>query len=349
MQDENSNNDEVTIQRPRKKRLTDDERQKIISKFTRGLSKKVIATEMLIPVSTVGSVINLFVKEGRFIAKKRGGDRRTKLSEEQKNVVREIVDNDPTITLKSIVEKLRTENNICVDDNTVDRCLKQFHYTLKNLVVIPERRNSDLTIQKRFEYAQSFNQLCITVEDKNLVFVDEVGFCVTSRTKKGRSLIGTFPVIETTAVRSRNISVIASATKYGMLNYYISNVPINGESFKNYIISLKRICFARGINEPIFIIDNAKIHHYIGLASVLAENELVLKFLPPYSPMLNIIENCFSKWKNFVIRSEAKNESELFRLIESGFEIITASDCDGFYRKMLSAIVKSNAREEFLE
>jgi hypothetical protein len=70
--------------------------------------------------------------------------------------VRRWVNENPTITLKSLVNKLRDENRIGVNKNTIDRCLKNFHYTLKNLVVISERRNTESTIQKRFEYFNDF-------------------------------------------------------------------------------------------------------------------------------------------------------------------------------------------------
>ena len=61
-------------------------------------------------------------------------------------------------------------------------------------------------------------------------------------------------------------------------------------------------------------------------------------YLPPYSPFMNPIENCFSKWKNHVVRGSAKNEDALKSLIEGGFNCINASDCSGFYRKMLRYI-----------
>jgi hypothetical protein len=48
----------------------------------------------------------------------------------------------------------------------------------------------------------------IDTEDKNFIFVDEVGFCVTTRTKKGWSEIGSVPVVYNTAVGTMNISVI---------------------------------------------------------------------------------------------------------------------------------------------
>jgi transposase len=156
----------------------------VISQNSRGKSTTEISENLGIKRSTVYSILKVFNSEGLVSPKKRGGDFRSILSEEDKQLVRSWVDENPTKTIKSIVSKFLDEKGTCVDDNTIDRCLKNFHYTFKNLVLIPERRNTEGTIRQRFEYANEFFQLMIDNEDKNFIFVDEVGFCVTSRTKR---------------------------------------------------------------------------------------------------------------------------------------------------------------------
>ena len=69
--------------------------------------------------------------------------------------------------------------------------------------------------------------------------------------------------------------------------------------------------------------------------TILMESLHHLLNLPPYSPFLNIIENCFSKWKNFVSRTNCNSADELFIEISRGYEMISEEDCAGFYRKML--------------
>ncbi|KAF7696428.1 hypothetical protein CDIK_1893, partial [Cucumispora dikerogammari] len=289
--------------RKRKSKISTETRQLVIFKYNQGLSASRISSDLGLPRSTIHEIIKLFHTEGRILTKKRGGDYRTKLSEENKLYIRGLVDNDPTLTLRAIVEQLFSEKNIRVDDNTVARCLSGFHYTLKQLISIPDRRNSTDTIEKRFLYAEDITQLLFEIEDKNLIFLDEVGFCVVSRTKRGRSVSGTSPVINVPAIKSRNISVIAAANKYGMIDCHINNNPVTGENFKAYLLNLKIKLLESGIENPVYVLDNARIHHYRGLVEVLNSEGIVLKYLPPYSPMLNIIENCFSKWKNFVVRS----------------------------------------------
>lgn len=55
--------------------------------------------------------------------------------------------------------------------------------------MIPERRNCETTIEARYNYAISFRSLEESRDDKNLIFLDEVGFSVVTRTNRGRSKI----------------------------------------------------------------------------------------------------------------------------------------------------------------
>ncbi|KRH95030.1 hypothetical protein M153_500003141 [Pseudoloma neurophilia] len=72
-------------------------------------------------------------------------------------------------------------------------------------------------------------------------------------------------------------------------------------------------------------------------------------FLPPYSPFLNIIENCFSKWKNQVKRSNSNTVQELLTAINTELNCITQSDLQGYYRKMISYLPRCRNGEEILE
>lgn len=321
----------------------------VINMYFKGIPAKRIATQLSLKISSVYNIIRLAKTDNRVLPKKRGGNRRSILNIEQRNAIRSWVDENPTITLKKMCIKFEENFNFRVDDNTIDRALLQFHYSLKRLVVVPVARNSSANIELRYIFAQRFNEYLFTFSDNNFVFVDEVGFSVSSRTKRGRSLVGTVAYTEIASIRSRNISVIAAATKYGMLDYKINNSPVNGENFKDYIIFLKSKCTEKGILDPIFVIDNARIHHYSGVVEMVNELNLLMFYLPPYSPMLNIIENCFAKWKNFVVRKEARNEQELLRIIDSGFNVISSEDCNGFFRKLLRTVERCRLREEFNE
>ncbi len=85
-------------------------------------------------------------------------------------------------------------------------------------MVVPERRNVEAIIEERLSYAIAFNDQLLTIDDSRFVFIDEVGYSVSLCTRRGRSLRGTSVHILVGAIRSRNMSVIATMSKYGMLS-----------------------------------------------------------------------------------------------------------------------------------
>ena len=134
-----------------------------------------------------------------------------------------------------------------------------------------------------------------------------------------------------------------------MIYYKIHDKAVTGKDFKTCLIEIKEATEAANIDNPIFILDNAKIYHYQGLQETIEELNLNTVYLLPYSPFLNPIENVFSVWKNLVLQGGTRFKTDLKRLISIKFTEITREHCNGFYRKMLHYIVKSERREIILE
>ena len=85
----------------------------------------------------------------------------------------------------------------------------------------------------------------------------------------------------------------------------------NGIVFKQFIINALG---SRNLKEgDVLIMDNASIHKIAPVRELLTQNGVTVKFLPPYSPQFNPIENVFgyikSKCNNF--RPKAKTQKEL--------------------------------------
>ena len=306
---------------------------------------KDISSLLGIKYLTVWAIVKQFNTTGSVIPKKKGGDKRSKLTSLQKNTLLSWVDQNCILKLSDIVARIRTEFNISVNTSTVERVIKDFHCTIKSVVTVPEKRNDDKTIRLRSECANGFRSLETEFENSNFIFIDEVGFSVVTRPKRGHLKTGCSPYVSVSAARSRNISVLAVMNKYGMIHHKVFNQALNGEDFKSALIEIKDKCTSKGILNPIFLAVNARIHHYSNVEELIASLQLKVVYLPPYSPFLNPIENIFSVWKNLVIRGEAKSENELKKLIVSKFGEITLKHCDSFYKKMLGYICMSERRE----
>lgn len=107
-----------------------------------------------------------------------------------------------------------------------------------------------------------FRKLETCVPYENIVFLDKVGFLVVLRPKRGRSLKGKLAYSFVSAARNRNISVLAFINKNRIIFQKIYNKTFSGEDFKLCLQKLYYNCQLKNIKHFVFVMDNAKIHHY---------------------------------------------------------------------------------------
>lgn len=56
-----------------------------------------------------------------------------------------------------------------------------------------------------------------------------------------------------------------------------------------------------------------------------------LRYLPPYSPDFNPIENMWSKIKQILRSANPRTGSELIEAAKTAFQAISSTDCQGFF------------------
>ena len=83
----------------------------------------------------------------------------------------------------------------------------------------------------------------------------------------------------------------------------VSNVKgtTDGDTFYDFVQKhlLPQLLPFNGINpRSVVVMDNCSVHHIEETVSMIEEVGALVHFLPPYSPDLNPIEECFSKVKS---------------------------------------------------
>lgn len=121
-----------------------------------GRSNTAISRMLSLPTSTVETVVSKYMRTGQRTCASKGRDRSSILTVEQKAIIKGWV--NPSITLSELTSKAGTELNITVSYSTINRCLKGFHYTLKIMVAVPAVRNTETTLNTRFNYTQEFTE-----------------------------------------------------------------------------------------------------------------------------------------------------------------------------------------------
>jgi transposase len=315
---------------------------RIIEALENGSTVDFVSKYENLSKSTICSIRKRYIENNCVVALPRGGKRFEKVSNEIKEEILSIVNGDCTLSLQKISHIINSKFNIRLSRPTIFNQLKSMHYTLKVAKVIPERRNCDEVLAERRVYAQTFLEIEETFPASKIIFLDEVGFSVSMRTKFGRAPIGVTPNITVPNIRTKNISVCCAISRNTMLHKKISHSSYNAEKLNVYILEVFEILRNLNLNNCCFIMDNVAFHKCSSIRNLFSEHNHRLVYLPPYSPSFNIIETAFSKWKNYVKRENCKNEKELFEAMERGFLEISNEDCDGFYRLMKRELRKAS-------
>ena len=67
---------------------------------------------------------------------------------------------------------------------------------------------------------------------KKFRFLDDVGFVVLSRPKRGISFMETFAYVTVPSVRIRNILIMVAINKYGQIYFKLHNKALKSKDFK---------------------------------------------------------------------------------------------------------------------
>lgn len=300
---------------------------------------------------TVRDIINRFKETQTVLYKPRGGDHCSKLSEEQSEYLRVLIDEEEDgniLTLEQLRDKLRnkfpedfpTEKSISLTaiSKHVDDKLA---LTLKRSTPLEIAQETERTQELRVEYCQNLLPQGINYMD-NCIFVDESGFNYCMVPGRARSLKGKKAHVLTKTKRGKNITIIGaiSPRRVESLQAVIINKGTNRFIFGEFIEQLLLWLDQEYKRPMVVIMDNVKFHKSQIIKDIFDRSQHRLHFLPPYSPMFNPIETCFSKLKNYVKRSPRTEKDAMLNLIKEAGATVTQEDCKNWVLHSINNINK---------
>lgn len=285
-------------------RISDDVKRRIVEAHEREEDYREVARLFGVKMSTAYSIIRRHQEDG-LIVRPRGGHRFHKMDDDMKTALVQIVEEHATFTLAQINTELhrRLPMKPRVSLSTVATALDGQLIHIKQLEDAPVERNSPATKEARRVHAQWLMAHGI---HENLVYVDECGFNLFTRRTRGRAARGQRAVRQVAGSRGKHLNLImAIAPNVGLLYHEICVGSVNGERFQIFLDNLSTV-----IGEEfraVVLMDNAPIHRNPGFN--VEQHEI--RKLPPYSPMLNSIENAFSCVKAHVKRAMNERMQEI--------------------------------------
>lgn len=253
---------------------------------------------------------------------------------------------DNSLTLKEAATAVAESTGRHMSTSTVCRVLKKINVTRKRLSIVPNERNTESRKIERARYAAEIER----INDNNLIFLDETGFNEHTKRTYGYSLKNTKAYTTAPANRNINRSLMCAISVNGVVAYSYKSGSYNAESFCEFIES-KLVCHFKNNPTNILIMDNARFHSSASVTALLRANGIVSRFLVPYSPQLNPIEEFFAAIKARFKRERIAHphltiEDCIDEVFVAGPEY--QSICENIYRHMREWLVKARNQEDFI-
>jgi transposase len=166
------------------------------------------------------------------------------------------------------------------------------------------------------------------LDPHKLIFLDETGTSTNMTRLRGRSargerLLGYAPHghwLTTTFISGLRLS--------GIVAPLVIDCPMNGTIFHQYV---EEILLPELSTGDIVILDNLSSHKAAGVREMIEAKGATLKFLPPYSPDLNPIEQAIAKLKAHLRKAAQRTVDGVWTHIGKIIDTFTPQECANYF------------------
>ena len=326
-------------------RISIEDKQRLVDAHERGEDYVALAAQLGIKRTTAYAIIRRAAERGGIVALPRGGARpqRRLISQALVDAAVDLVEQHPEMTLNQINNQLRLllPHHAHISRSTLSNMLHGQLIVMKKLEDAPVQRNSPEIKQSRQAFAEWLMQLPITTE---VIFIDEAGINLWTKRTRGRARRGERAVRVVRGTRARNFTMtFAVSPTAGIIHSDLQAGGMNGQRFNAFLRDVADRLPDDGY-QRVLVFDNAPAHRHAGNVEFPEGKEITVRWLPAYSPMLNIVEQCFSQWKaamkrdltdvreQALNRSIAENEAVLCQLAMQNVAVITPENAAAYFR-----------------
>ena len=161
-----------------------------------------------------------------------------------------------------------------------------------------------------------------------LVFIDETGASTKMARRYGRAARGERLKASVPHGHWKTTTFVGGLRLSGMTAPMVLDGPMTGSWFLAYVEQILVPTLRPG---DIVIIDNLAAHKNAAVRRAIEAAGAELRFLPPYSPDLNPIENAFAKLKAHLRKAAARSVNQLWSAIADAIDTYTSSECANYF------------------
>ena len=166
------------------------------------------------------------------------------------------------------------------------------------------------------------------LDPERLIFIDETWLNTKMARLRGRALRGERLRAGVPHGHWRTTTFIAGLRLSGLEAPMVIDGPVNGEIFLAYV---QRVLVPALRPGDIVIMDNLGSHKGAAVREAIEAAGAELRFLPPYSPDFNPIENAFSKLKALLRKAAARTRDVLWDAVAHAIDAFTPVECANYF------------------
>ena len=160
------------------------------------------------------------------------------------------------------------------------------------------------------------------------MFIDETGASTKMARLRGRAMRGERCRAAVPHGHWKTTTFTGALRLGGMTAPMVLDGPMNGAAFQAYIDQVLVPTLNRG---DVVIMDNLPAHKGANVRRAIEAAGAALRYLPPYSPDFNPIENAFSKLKALLRKAAARTIDELWTAIGDALPCFTPQECANYF------------------
>ncbi len=168
----------------------------------------------------------------------------------------------------------------------------------------------------------------LDLDPGRLVFIDETWASTNMARRHGRCRRGARLRVGVPHGHWKTTTFVGALTRRGFIAPFVLDGPINRRAFETYVEKVLVPELRRG---DIVVMDNLSSHKGPRVRQMIEAADAELRYLPPYSPDFNPIENAFAKLKAILRKAAERTVEGLWTTIGRCLDLFSPNECANYF------------------
>ena len=299
-----------------------DLRSRVLAAIDGGDPAKAVAQLFQVSVSYIYKALARREATGETEARPQRNQQELKLAAHRAAIAAEVV-RRPDVTLEELRAWLLPTHGVSASLGLMHKTLARLGLTLKKKSGRAEEQDRPDVAEQRADWRAKQGEM----RPARLVFVDETGAATNmarrySRSPRGRRLDGPIP-----HGHWKSTTFVGGLTTRGFIAPYVLDGPMSGTVFLAWVEQMLAPELRPG---DIVVMDNLGAHKVDGVRKAIEAQRAELRYLPPYSPDLNPIEQAFAKLNALLRKAAERTVDGLWTAIGRLLDLFPPAECANY-------------------